>query len=191
MANTSNFTGKYYNLKGMLVGNGATNWHVDAGADALVDTLWGFNMIPTKLYNDYTNNGCHSYFGDVLPATMPGNCNDTLAKVYNIINGVDLYDLYRENNDVALKGKKPTIGEAWVGGEKKTYQRGATYRQYTPWLADIFGENESLDTQMLGDFVSDWLNDNTTRADLNIPESVHAWEMCTDRAGVDAGTYKL
>lgn len=84
------------------------------------------------------------------------------------------------------------MGETIIGGEKRTYQRGATYRQYTPWLADILGDDHPLlDTQMLGDFVSDWLNNAATRADLNIPESTQVWEMCTDRAGVDAGTYKL
>jgi len=50
MTAKANFTGKYYNLKGMMIGNGATNWHVDAGEEALVDTLWGFNMIPTNIY---------------------------------------------------------------------------------------------------------------------------------------------
>lgn len=38
-----------------MIGNGATNWHVDAGEEALIDTLWGFNMIPTKIYNEWTS----------------------------------------------------------------------------------------------------------------------------------------
>jgi len=45
-------------LKGMMIGNGATNWEVDAGTEAFIDTLWGFNMIPTKLHSDWKSQGC-------------------------------------------------------------------------------------------------------------------------------------
>jgi len=42
----------------MMIGNGATNWEVDAGTEAFIDTLWGFNMIPTKLHADWKSQGC-------------------------------------------------------------------------------------------------------------------------------------
>ena len=82
-------------------------------------------------------------------------------------------------------------GEAIVGGEVKRYKRGASVREYTPWLAGILGENHPALDVILGDHVSDWLNDNQTRTDMNIPNTTQAWEMCTSRASVDAGTYKL
>jgi hypothetical protein len=122
---------------------------------------------------------------------MPGSCQQVADKVAVMAKGLDLYDLYRESNDVALKGED-RMGEAIVGGEVKRYKKGATVREYTPWMASILGDDHpSLDVKLFGDFVSDWLNNATTRADLNIPEGVQAWEMCTDRAGVDAETYKL
>lgn len=99
--------------------------------------------------------------------------------------------MYRETNDVALTGKD-RIGSSIVGGEVKYYKKGATVREYTPWMVDILGDDHpSLDVNILGDFVSDWLNNDTTRADLNIPVGTQAWEMCSDKAGVGAGTYKL
>lgn len=88
-----------------MIGNGATNWVVDGGTEAFIDTLWGFNMIPTKLYNDWKNQGCESYFGDVLTNNMPGNCTAIQEKANLLTAGIDIYDLYRESNDVALKGK--------------------------------------------------------------------------------------
>jgi len=84
------------------------------------------------------------------------------------------------------------MGESIVGGEKKTYKKGFTVRRHTPWMVGILGEDHpSLDHVMYGDFVSDWLNNNETRADLNIPESVHAWEECSSVASVGDNTYKL
>lgn len=64
-----------------MVGNGATNWHVDAGEEAFIDTVWGFNMIPTDLHASWKSQGCQSYFGDVLTGNMPGTCNEIMAKV--------------------------------------------------------------------------------------------------------------
>jgi len=192
MANATNFTGHYFNFKGMMVGNGATNWHVDAGQEAFIDTVWGFNMIPTDLHTQWKAQGCQNYFGDVLPANMPGSCNAIMTKVQGLTATVDIYDLYRESNDVALKGRDREMGEALVGGVKKTYKKGATYREHVPWMVDILGEDHpALEKTMGTDFVADWLNNNVTRADLNIPETVHAWEECSDCAAVGAGTYLL
>jgi len=86
------------------------------------------------------------------------------------------------------------MGQSIVGGEVKTYKTGATVREYTPWMVDILGEDHpSLEKQIFGDgtFLAEWMNDNTTRTDLNIPTTVHAWEMCSACAAVDAGTYML
>lgn len=62
-------------------------------------------------------------------------------------------------------------------------------------MIDILGKDHpSLDKPIAGldgGFVADWLNNETTRADLNIPTGVHAWEMCTDRSSVDKKTYIL
>lgn len=62
-------------FKGMMIGNGATNWHVDAGSEAYIDTLWGFNMIPTNLHTWWKDQKCQDYFGEVLTSNLPGNCS--------------------------------------------------------------------------------------------------------------------
>ena len=107
-------------------------------------------------------------------------------------DGTDIYDLYRKSNDVALK-EQDRYGETVIDGETRRYKRGATVREFTPWMVNILGENHpALDKMILGDdFVADWLNNATTRTDLNIPTTVQAWAMCTDKASVDAGTYVL
>lgn len=45
------------NLKGFAVGNGVTNWKYDT-EPSLPATLYGFNMISTKTYKSFTENGC-------------------------------------------------------------------------------------------------------------------------------------
>lgn len=44
---------KTYNLKGFLVGNGATNWDFDV-SPSFPSIAYDFNLIPMKLYNNYT-----------------------------------------------------------------------------------------------------------------------------------------
>jgi hypothetical protein len=45
-----NKTSSIINLKGFMVGNGVTNWNYDADP-SWVDTLNGFKMISSVLYN--------------------------------------------------------------------------------------------------------------------------------------------
>jgi len=64
-----------------------------------------------------------------------------------------------------------------INGEEKTYKRGYTQAEYTPWLSHMMGKQEQ---PILGDYVSDYMNLNTTRSALHIPESAPAWNMCSD-----------
>ena len=52
-----NNTDSSSNLKGFMVGNGVTNWKYDADP-AWVDTLNGFKMISSVLYNQIQENNC-------------------------------------------------------------------------------------------------------------------------------------
>lgn len=63
-------------------------------------------------------------------------------------------------------------GHAYVNGEKKTYTKGHTFAEYTPWLKHAPNAN----AQVNGDFLSDYINSEEVRNALNIPSSVQAWE---------------
>jgi hypothetical protein len=52
-----NETANIINLKGFMVGNGVTNWKYDADP-AWVDTLNGFKMISSVLYDSIQANNC-------------------------------------------------------------------------------------------------------------------------------------
>ena len=61
------------------------------------------------------------------------------------------------------------MGTTWIGGEERTYKRGYTRKEYTPWMFDA----DSTDDQpILGDAVTDYMNMNTTRTAMHIPDEV-------------------
>lgn len=85
-----------YNLKGFIVGNGATDWDID-GSPSLPQVLSNFNIISPRLFKNYTTNNCHFYGRNVKPPN-PDNpiCNDLWAQINDRMQGLDLYDLFRK-----------------------------------------------------------------------------------------------
>jgi len=68
-------------------------------------------------------------------------------------------------------------GKAIVGGVEKHYKRGYTMSEYTPWLKHPFSNTHE---HVLGDFLTDYVNDPKQRELINIPTWVPAWNMCSD-----------
>jgi carboxypeptidase C (cathepsin A) len=64
------------NLKGFIVGNGATNWEVDVSR-SFPEVMYNFNLIQRELLNNYTSHDCKNYFNDLKPPTNSSICNDT------------------------------------------------------------------------------------------------------------------
>jgi hypothetical protein len=50
----------------MIVGNGVTDYHLDV-YPAYIPTLYQFQMINQKLYDDFNKNKCFFSFRSVLP----------------------------------------------------------------------------------------------------------------------------
>ena len=65
-----------------------------------------------------------------------------------------------------------------MNGIEKTYKRGKTKLEYTPW-AEKTPNNMKVD----GDFLTDYINSEAVRKALNIPDFVQAWEVCSDKVG--------
>lgn len=66
------------------------------------------------------------------------------------------------------------MGTTVIGGEVKTYKRGMTMSEYTPWLKYKLFDNDT--EPILGDFFTDYMNLPEVRKAFNIPDSVQAWE---------------
>jgi len=48
--------------------------------------------------------------------------------------------------------------------------------EYTPWISHLKNQENPI---ILGDYLTDYMNQADTRAAFNIPSSVQAWEMCS------------
>jgi len=68
------------NLKGLLVGNGATDWDFDS-SPAYPETFYNFNLIPKRLFDKYMDGYCVEYFNDYKPynGTDPEECEKLMG----------------------------------------------------------------------------------------------------------------
>jgi len=69
-----------YNLKGFLVGNGATNWNYDV-SPSFPETVYNFNLIPKKYQDFFDQNNCTYYFNDFRNHTGPDTCDPVWEKM--------------------------------------------------------------------------------------------------------------
>lgn len=167
-----------YNLKGYMVGNGITNYTVDVWP-AFVDTVYNLHLIPKSLYDDFKANDCYFSFRGAAGETHSLICDELYVKIRTLTNGLNWYDLYGHvYADSAIAAgtlqEENRLGEAMINGELKTYKRGYTFEEYTPWLKDLPGKRI-----LLGDYTSDYANYNDVREALHIPETMPAWEACS------------
>jgi hypothetical protein len=160
-----------------MVGNGATDFEYDI-SPSFPDIAYNFNLIPKKLYDDYTKEGCKRYFRDFKPMEGPYNCMDLWYQINNLTQGLNWYDLYRPRYPESLSAEE-RIGKTIIGGEEREYLRGHTFREYTPFLKHLISEpvpGEKMN--VCGSAVSDYMNMNETRTALNIPTEVQTWSEC-------------
>ena len=113
--------------------------------------------------------------------------------------GINVYDVYgicyipptedAENDQFELYASQE-IGIAKVGNEIKTYKKGMTAKDYTPWA---FRDESDPSTHHLAVSpscvwappIDDYFNDPTVKTALHIPITVtKAWTMC------DTGTVR-
>lgn len=81
-----------------MVGNGATNWDVDADA-SYAEVFAYFNIVPFSLLEQYQKYDCKYYWGDIKEVDNAKECDeiwenltvDTSGKITNL----NIYDLFR------------------------------------------------------------------------------------------------
>lgn len=84
-------------LKGFLVGNGVTNWKYDADR-SWTDTLYGFDMIPTHIYDSIMENKCDfNYKNEDKHTNTNSTCDVLFNKTMDLTKKLNHYDLYRRN----------------------------------------------------------------------------------------------
>jgi len=88
------------------------------------------------------------------------------------------YDLYRpvypDSSKVLLENRN---AEVEVDGEKKTYKRGKTLKEYTPWAHRSLLRDDNI---ILGYSLSDYINLDEVRKAMNIPSKLPGFDLCRE-----------
>jgi len=150
-----------------MVGNGATNWSYDVWP-SFPATLANFQIMPQSVLTSWYDNDCHAYFHNVRPATETPECEALAKQMFEYSGKLNWYDLYRHNYDLPLSEDR--IGTTVIDGKERTYKRGMTMAEYTPFAAHIL-ESESAHVRN-GDFLTDYMNRQDVREAFHIPAEV-------------------
>jgi len=171
-----------YNLKGYAIGNGCTNYTVDAWP-SFIETVYKFHLIPKSLYDEWHANDCFVSFREIIEGRMTVKCDALYLQIRELTADLNFYDLYRHvyTDDDAVS-EQSRMKETIVHGKTLTYKSGFTQAEYTPWLKEFPIAHKIR----LGDYVSDYVNREDVRAALNIPESLPAWEMSSSTLDYNA-----
>ena len=122
-----------------MVGNGLADWDVDS-LPSFPRTVYNFNTIPLRLLEAFETNDCHVYLDDIYPASKSPICVATWAEIQMLTGELNWYDLYRKNNGPLLGAAKTSesrLTSVVIDGVKKTYKRGMTQQEYTPWAKHL------------------------------------------------------
>uniref|UniRef100_A0A7S3KQX2 Carboxypeptidase n=1 Tax=Euplotes crassus TaxID=5936 RepID=A0A7S3KQX2_EUPCR len=170
--------GLKYNLKGIIVGNGVTNYTYDTGK-AYGGTAFWHNLYSLEMLDEIKENHC-TWLN--IDGVKPGKeneeaCTNLYYKFRSLVSEINIYDVYRKcytDEDI------DRLGTTMINGELKTYKRGMTAREYTPFAFDDDHIDESLRLNppcVYGSGPTDYLNRQDVRDALNV-ETDQPWELC-------------
>jgi serine carboxypeptidase-like clade 2 len=180
------------NLKGMMVGNGVTNWAQDTFPSYFEMAYW-HSLVDQSLYEKAKELNC-----DFSQANFDGfskECEGIADKFEMGVSKVNIYDIFG-----TCWGLKPTDGSehivtepnergfAVVGGQLKTFKKVYTAADYTPWTFRPQSLNE-LPPCVYGEEMTRYLNRQDVRNSLHIPDFVQGWEMCKGDIDYTRGPY--
>jgi len=197
------------NLKGMMVGNGVTNWTLDCEA-AGVEIYHRRAFMSDELYDKMQAEGCdYSYiaFGE-----MP---SDTCLAYYNemsdSLSNIDPYNIYGhcwnpseeepdyfdyEKNEMVKKHPVDSVLVSGKDGPKSIKKRkGVSFREYTKFSSVkkrfptvLSGENQTVNADnsssngdcSWGAPLEEYFNRADVKSALHIPDYIQEFAFCSD-----------
>lgn len=177
-----------FNLKGIIVGNGVTNWKWD-GDEAYIMGGFPRGLSSIDTQNEIDKRDCEFYYEDNEPAAK-ADCRPIADKFYENTADINVYDIYRTCwtvNDTSVEDDM-LYGFAEIDGEERKYRRKFSTRDYTPWIYEkenkhpmIKGGSCTWDSP-----VTDFFNQANVRKALHIPTTVGVWQECSDEVIYDS-----
>jgi len=135
-------------------------------------------MIPKDKYEAFEAMNCSFWFNDFRPHAGPVECEAMWDELLEYTSSTNFYDLYQPAYFNPVEAEKPEeakFGKAIINGTERTYKRGYTAAEYTPWAAKHL-KNQPI----YGSVMSDYANTPELRAALFIPDDLPSWEPCWD-----------
>ena len=88
---------KSINLKGILIGNGLTNFETDVER-SMVEFAYYHSLIGVELFQEFERNCPHldPEVNDIKPRNVTKRCNDIRREIKKNLDGTDIYGIYHE-----------------------------------------------------------------------------------------------
>eukprot|EP00344_Euplotes_crassus_P004940 CAMPEP_0196995206 /NCGR_PEP_ID=MMETSP1380-20130617/1373_1 /TAXON_ID=5936 /ORGANISM="Euplotes crassus, Strain CT5" /LENGTH=468 /DNA_ID=CAMNT_0042410819 /DNA_START=13 /DNA_END=1419 /DNA_ORIENTATION=- len=168
--------GKKYNLKGIIVGNGVANRTFMDGAFEGMG-FW-HNLYSLKMFDDILDNHCDFANIDIMEDGEEDTekCEKLEKEFGELISSLNPYDVYRE---CYKSDSKDRLGSTIIDGKVKTYKRGMTAQEYTPFFFEGKGKTAlgHVPPCVYASGTTDYLNRKDVREALHITTD-QPWEIC-------------
>jgi len=166
------------NLKGIMVGNGVTNWTYDT-MPATLSMAYHHALYNDELYDKMQKDKC-DYSLIEFNQFPSDDCMGYLDTFDNLTESIDIYNIFKPVYPGALL-KKPTnqfslhtvASKLRVVNGHPVVSKVATQNDYTPWA-------RRKSPLKFGVGPPDYFNDQTVKDALHIPASVQAWGECSN-----------
>lgn len=177
------------NLKGIIVGNGATDWTFDV-QPSFPELVKFFNLIPASIYSNWTDHQCDLFFNGTIAfnktTASAKYCEDIWGMIEDLTGDLNWYDLYRKNLEVNTThdfwgnplGEDHRVGKTKLkDGRETTYKRGHTFYEYVgKWNKHhpaVWAKDKGLkdDIYTIADQVGDYFNNQSIKDLLHIDDT--------------------
>ena len=178
------------NLQGVIVGNGVTNWTLDTNNAFQAMGFW-HNVVYLDHEEKLEKYNCLPQGEGIKDPDGPADslqCTKLLIDFQRKVSKLNMYDIYRE---CYYPPENERLGLTTINGEEKTYRRGFTAMEYTPWLfGDLTEEELGVEPPCVyAAGPTDYFNREDVREALHI-KTDQVWEICTNRIKYSRGITK-
>ena len=184
------------NLKGMMVGNGVTNWTYDTTA-AGVEFAYYRGLMDTETWDSMKANNCPAQYNPF--ATPSDICTQLLMKHLTNTKNIDIYNIYgkcwgaseaikkalgSEKLEQMIVSEAGEVLQATSDGRPTVSTPGYfTKYDYSPWLKHFEQKKDNLKLTppcVYSANIDAYLRDADVINALHIPQSAPDWQMCVE-----------
>jgi len=179
-------------VKGMMVGNGVTNWKYDGTPGAFEMAYW-HSLIPKDLYDKAHLLGCTLQGVGGWPSEACQDIEGQFDSLFfsddkskSILNIYDIFGICWIGNTKTYGAEEYGLRTNKAGGLEK-YKKAFTAADYTPWAVKHRKDSHENNLGMLpactfGQPLIDYLGQDDVKKALHVSDSPKAWTLCVGAA---------